>query len=196
VVTSIEQLNLNSTYTYADYLSWKFSESVELLRGKLVKMAAPSRKHQLISRRLFTPISQHLWRQPCEVYHAPLDVRLVWEDSTTRQMITSVVQPDICVICDPNKLDDAGCNGAPDLIIEILSPGNTKKEMKTKYAIYEAAGVLEYWLVNLADKNLLQYRLGADGKFFTTQPLTDEDFIQTPILPNLVISLEDVFGHL
>lgn len=187
MITSIEQLESNKIYTYADYVSWKFSDYVELLKGKIYRMAAPSRKHQLVSRQLFTPISQHLWRRVCETYHAPFDVRLSKSDGTI-----SVVQPDICVICDPSKLDDAGCNGAPDLIIEILS-GNTKKEMKIKYAIYEEAGVKEYWLVSLVDKTILQYILGENGKYSASRPLTDEDTIVTSILPDLEISLEDVF---
>ena len=191
MITSIEQLESNKIYTYADYVSWKFSDYVELLKGKIYRMAAPSRKHQLVSRQLFTPISQHLWRRVCETYHAPFDVRLSKSDGTI-----SVVQPDICVICDPSKLDDAGCNGAPDLIIEILSPGNTKKEMKIKYAIYEEAGVKEYWLVSLVDKTILQYILGENGKYSASRPLTDEDTIVTPILPDLEISLEDVFRNI
>ena len=190
MITSIEQLDPNKTYTYTDYVSWKFTNYVELLKGKISQMAAPSRKHQLISRQLFTPISQYLWKSTCEVYHAPFDVRLTRADGTV-----SVVQPDICVICDPSKLDDAGCNGAPDLIIEILSPGNTKKEMKIKYAIYEEAAVKEYWLVNLMDKNILQYVLGENGKYTASQPLTDEDIITTAILPDLEINLEDVFRN-
>ncbi len=191
MIATIEQLDFNKTYTYADYLSWKFSDYVELLKGKIYQMAAPSRKHQLVSRLIFTPISQHLWRRSCEIYHAPFDVRLAKTDGSI-----SVVQPDICVICDPAKLDDAGCNGAPDLIIEILSPGNTKKEMKIKYEIYEEAGVKEYWLVSLSEKTILQYILGDNGKYSASRPLTDEDIIITAILPDLQINLEDVFRNI
>lgn len=190
MITSIEQLDPDKTYTYADYVSWKFTNYVELLKGKISQIAAPSVKHQRVSSKFHVLLGQHLWAKNCEVFHAPFDVRLTRADGAI-----SVVQPDICVICDPSKLDDAGCNGAPDLIIEILSPGNTKKEMKIKYAIYEEAGVKEYWLVNLMDKNIFQYILDKNGKYAAAQPLTDEDIITTAILPDLEINLEDVFRN-
>ncbi len=191
MIATIEQLDFNKTYTYADYLSWKFSDYVELLKGKIYQMAAPSVKHQRVSSKFHVLLGQYLWTKKCEVFHAPFDVRLAKTDGSI-----SVVQPDICVICDPAKLDDAGCNGAPDLIIEILSPGNTKKEMKIKYEIYEEAGVKEYWLVSLSEKTILQYILGDNGKYSASRPLTDEDIIITAILPDLQINLEDVFRNI
>ena len=121
-ITSLAQLNLNKTYSYADYLTWQLEEFVELIRGKIFRMAAPNRKHQGISWELsglFYPVFKG---QPCKAYAAPFDVRLYDHEKSTKanKDIFTVVQPDICVICDENKLDDKGCLGSPDLIVEIL----------------------------------------------------------------------------
>src|SRR5690606_15294096 len=119
-------------YTYADYYSWKFKERVELLKGKILKMSpAPSRQHQKISADISFELRKFLTGKTCQVFYAPFDVRL--ERVKNDKLIQNVVQPDICVICDLTKLDDRGCSGAPELIVEILSPGNTKKEMKYKF---------------------------------------------------------------
>ena len=141
-ITSLDQLDPDGTYTYADYLLWQFQERVELLRGKIHQMSVPSVKHQRISIRFSRLLTNALWQTPCQVFAAPFDVRLL----RTREdkHVTTVVQPDLCVICDSSKLDDRGCNGAPDLIIEILSPGNSRTEMKDKFELYQEAGVLEY----------------------------------------------------
>lgn len=192
MITSLQQLDLDKTYTYSDYLSWRLQEYVELLKGKIFKMAAPSIKHQRVSSRLHTLIGHHLWKKPCEIFHAPIDVRLITMN-VNQQPIETVVQPDLCVVCDPSMLDKKVCNGAPNLIIEILSPGNTKKEMKPKHAIYEEAGVQEYWLVHPLDNTILQYVLHSDGKYHAFRILTDDDVITTPILAGLVIQLADIF---
>jgi Uma2 family endonuclease len=142
-------LDLSKEYTYADYLTWQFSERVELIKGKIFKMSpAPLRSHQQISFALALQIGNYLMGKSFDAYTAPFDVRLVNKrKSTPDGQITSVVQPDICVICDKGKLDERGCVGAPDWIIEILSPGNNRKEMKDKYRLYEENGVKEYWVV-------------------------------------------------
>ncbi|HVX51467.1 MAG TPA: Uma2 family endonuclease [Chitinophagaceae bacterium] len=149
MITSLDQLDLTKEYTYADYLTWQFNDRVELIKGKIFKMSpAPLRSHQHISFALALQIGKHIENKTCEAYTAPFDVRLVNKrKSTPDNHVTSVVQPDICVICDKTKLDEKGCIGAPDWIIEILSPGNNKKEMKDKFDLYEENGVKEYWVV-------------------------------------------------
>ena len=104
-----------------------------------------------------------------------------------------MVQPDLCVVCDVAKLDQRGCVGAPDLIIEILSPGNTKKEMKEKFSLYEESGVREYWLVQPVDNTVLVYVLNEDGKFIGLQPFTEDEYISPTIFPDLSIDLMEVF---
>jgi len=127
--TSLSMLDLSKVYSYADYLTWQFAERVELIKGYLMKMAAPSRFHQQISSRLHIQIGSFLQGKKCQSFFAPFDVRLLNKNrSTPDNNVYSVVQPDLCVVCDLDKLDERGCNGAPEWIIEILSPGNSKHE--------------------------------------------------------------------
>ena len=193
MITSLSQLDPNGSYTYADYLTWKFEEYVELIKGRIFQMAAPSRMHQKITGELYYSLRRFFEQNPCDVYIAPFDVRLQRLDKASNEMITTVVQPDICVICDRSKLDDRGCLGAPDLVVEILSPGNTKKEMRQKYEVYEENGVLEYWLINPTDKNVFMYRLNAEGKFIGVQPLTEDDFLTTPLFEGMNIPVQNIF---
>ena len=193
MITSISQLDSNKIYSYADYLAWKFEERIELLRGKIAAMSAPSRMHQDISSTLHISIGTALLMSRCKVYHAPFDVRLPHSSTKQNKEIITVVQPDICVVCDRQKLDSKGCLGAPDLVIEILSPGNSRREMKDKYEIYQEAGVLEYWIVNPLEKTINIYQRNEQGLFYTMQPLLPGDFAETPIIPGLKIDVEDVF---
>src|SRR5690554_1200739 len=149
-------------YSYADYLTWQMDEMVEIIEGKLFKMtAAPNRIHQKVVAKLFYLLYGFLEGKPCEVYTAPFDVRLP-KTTTNNEDIYTVVQPDICVICDKSKLDEAGCIGAPDLIVEILSPGDNKKELKNKYEVYQESGVKEYWVIHPSEQTLLIYSLKND----------------------------------
>jgi Uma2 family endonuclease len=117
-------------YTYADYLTWDIDHMVELIKGKVFRQAAaaPRRIHQEISIRISSQLFALLKGKSCKVFSAPFDVRLPVK-SRKHEDINTVAQPDICVVCDPEKLDDLGCVGAPDLIMEILSPSNNKKEL-------------------------------------------------------------------
>ena len=117
----IGDLDLNKPYTYADYYKWKFDDRVELINGKIFEMGVATPVHQRISGRFFIEIGQHLKRKTCEVFSAPFDVRLP-RRSKNDEDITTVFQRDICVICEPTKIDNRGCVGAPDIVIEILSP--------------------------------------------------------------------------
>lgn len=184
-----------AAYTYADYLNWTIPEMVELIKGRVFKMAAaPKRIHQKVSGFVFTGIYNHLRGKKCEVYEAPFDVRLPVYSKKNEDIYT-VVQPDICVICDPAKLDDAGCLGAPDLIVEILSPGNNKKELQNKYEVYEESGVQEYWIIQPEAQNLLVYTL-VEGKYQASKLFTSGDIITTPIMPGFELDLEEVFDAL
>lgn len=123
-ITSLSQLDPNGSYTYADYLKWKFKEQIELIKGKIMEMSpAPTSLHQRISMKLTLEFAKNFDNHNCRLYAAPFDVRFPDKQGN----IKTVVQPDLCVICDVSKIDLKGCIGAPDLIVEILSPGNTKK---------------------------------------------------------------------
>lgn len=179
-------------YTYADYLTWQLDEMVEIIKGKLFKMtAAPSRIHQKVAGKLTYILYGFLEGNPCEVYTAPFDVRLP-KISTRNEDIYTVVQPDICVICDKDKLDEAGCVGAPDLIIEILSPGNNKKELQNKYEVYQESGIKEYWIIHPSEQTLLIYSLQS-GSYVPSRLFTWGDIITSSTLPGFSLHLEDFF---
>lgn len=184
-----------NNYSYADYLSWTKDEMVEIIKGRVFKMSpAPKKIHQKISWRLSGLLYNYLKDKKCQAFSAPFDVRLPIKSIKNEEIFT-VVQPDICVICDLEKLDDAGCIGAPDLIIEILSKGNNKKELKNKYEVYEESGVKEYWIIHPEEQTLLVNKL-VDGKYISSRLLTNGDEITTPILPGFTLNLNDVFDNL
>ena len=180
-------------YSYADYLKWDFEEIVELIKGKVFKKAAaPNRKHQEVLGNLFLSLKTFLKGQKCKVYTAPFDVR--FSRNPEDKKVDSVVQPDISVICDPSKLDDKGCFGAPDLIVEILSPSNSRVELQNKFELYEEFGVREYWIIHPVECSLLIYKL-VDGKFQPSRLFTSGDKIYSTVLPGFVLDLEDVFSE-
>lgn len=190
----VEEPDPSLSYTYADYLKWKFEEQVELIRGKIFKMSpGPASKHQQISISLCSEIYNFLRKKPCKVFAAPFDVRLPVKNKKKDNEITTVIQPDICVICDETKIDDRGCIGAPDLIIEILSPGNTHKEVKLKHEIYEEAQVKEYWVVYPSEENIAVFILNENGKYNGAKIYAGNDRIKSAVVKGLIIKLDDIF---
>jgi len=193
-ITRLDQLDPNKQYTYADYLTWQFSDRVELLWGYIRQMAAPNERHQQLVGDLYGNIWTYLRGRSYRVYQAPFDVRLPRKHKVTNADILTVIQPDVCVICDPAKIDKAGCIGPPDWVIEVLSKGNTKKEMKEKFEAYEEAGVREYWIVQPAYSNILVYVL-ENGKFQVAPTLFSTDFnASSHCFPDLNIDLNEVFA--
>ncbi|MES2704046.1 MAG: Uma2 family endonuclease [Bacteroidota bacterium] len=185
-------LDLSKTYTYADYFKWQFEERVELIKGKIFRMSpAPSRLHQKIAGYIHLRIGNFLENKPCEVYTAPFDVRIPKKTKADKEIIT-VLQPDVCVICDLNKLDKKGCLGAPDIVVEVLSPGNNAKELRNKYAVYEEAGVKEYWIVSPQDQWVQVHRL-MDNKFTLSPNYVVGDEVMSDVLPGFSLSLADLF---
>lgn len=189
----LSELDLSKNYTYADYLKWQFEERVELIRGKIFKMSpATSRSHQEISRDVLVKLANYLYGKPCKVYAAPFDVRLSRTPNDDSKVYT-VVQPDIVVICDLTKLDDKGCVGAPDIVVEILSPGNNKKELKNKYEVYQEAGVKEYWVIHPSERTFLKYTLDDNGFFQPSKLFVGGDEPTSIVLPGFVLNLDDIF---
>ena len=189
-VTKFSDLDLSKTYTYSDYLMFTFSERVELIKGFILKMSpAPSRFHQEVSQNLSGCFYENFKRKPSRVFVAPFDVRLPIQSA---KKDSTVVQPDLCIICDEQKLDDKGCNGSPDLIVEIISPNNSKHDIHTKFNLYQEAGVLEYWIVDPTDKIVLVYTL-RNNEYVGLAPLAEGSYIKSPLFPELNIALDDVF---
>lgn len=185
-------LDLSKTYTYADYFSWQFEERVELIKGKIFKMSpATNRIHQKLAGYVHIRLGNYLEGRSCEVYEAPFDVRIPRISSEDKQIIT-VLQPDICVICDLSKLDKRGCLGAPDLVVEILSPGNSARELKNKYDAYEEAGVKEYWIVSPQNQWARIYTL-EDGKFRESPYYVAGDTAPSTVLDGFAIVIDDMF---
>ena len=163
-----EALNLdpNKRYSYADYLTWVDDKRRELFDGMVKLMSAPVTIHAMISANLFGNVWPYIKKRngKCKVFHAPIDVRLPKNGETADDKIYSVVQPDIVVVCDPSKIDEKGIIGAPDLAVEVLSPSNTKLMMRTKFDLYEEAGVKEYWVV-YPKSGVTVYLLQENGKY-------------------------------
>ncbi|MFD2570669.1 Uma2 family endonuclease [Spirosoma soli] len=193
MITDISQLDPKGTYTYADYLKWQFDESVELIKGKIYWMSpAPKRMHQSASGNLSYIIRQHLDGKKCQVYDAPFDVRLPVQNKKKPEQIYTVVQPDISVICDPAKLDDDGCLGAPDWIIEITSPRTAKKDFDEKFHLYEQSGVREYWIVQPKEKAINVYTL--ENEEYALVDIYESEEIPCRIFPDLIVAHSRVFA--
>jgi Uma2 family endonuclease len=178
-----------SYYTYADVLEWDEDIRAEIIDGELYMLAAPTRFHQGILMELAGQLRDFLKGKPCKVYPAPFDVRLFPQDDLSDD---TVVEPDIVVVCDSSKLDDRGCNGAPDLIIEILSPSTARFDRVLKFRKYLEAGVREYWIVSPEEQTVEAYILDA-GRYITkTYDQTDD--VPVTVLPGCTIALPPVFG--
>ncbi len=192
MITDISQLDVNKTYSYADYLTWRFDGMVELIKGKLfIQSPAPAERHQRIIGNLHGYIWKHFLKKDCSVYIAPFDVRLV-KNKAGENEIATVVQPDISVICDEAKIDKKGCLGAPDLIIEIILPATAKKDMNEKFNLYEENGVKEYWIVS-PDSNAVDQYFLSDGKYTRKDLFVNGQKFHSIVFPDLLINLEDIF---
>lgn len=190
-ITDINQLDLTKSYTYADYLTWQFQERVELIMGKIFKMSpAPTSRHQHVTMVISSGIYQFLKGKPCNVFPAPFDVML----SDATGISNTVLQPDITVVCDPSKITEQGCKGAPDLVIEIISKSSVKKDLHEKYDMYEQAGVKEYWIVNPHDRSLIIFILNDKGSYQPSKPLTRGDKAYSSVLPGFELDLDELFA--
>ena len=189
-IVSYGMLDESREYTYAEYLNWKFKERVELIHGRIRKMSpAPSWKHQRSSRILSQGMDAYFENHACEVFYAPIDVCLA---VPSKKKNTTVIQPDVCVLCDLTKLDDHGIVGTPDLIVEILSPGNIKHDIDTKFELYQEASLPEYWIVNPMERNIIVYTL-RDGAFSGSKIFTEGENALSKHFEGLEVTVEKVF---
>ena len=189
-------LDPNRRYSYADYLTWLDDKRRELFDGIISLMApAPLTEHACISRAIFLEIGQYLknCKCGCEVFHAPFDVRLPLNGEKENKDVYTVVQPDICVICDLSKIDRRGCLGAPDMIVEILSPSTAKNDYSIKFNLYERAGVKEYWIADPLAKYVNVFILQEDGKYDEGKIYEEKCSIPVGILPGLEIEYDEIF---
>ncbi|MCM1127738.1 MAG: Uma2 family endonuclease [Lachnospiraceae bacterium] len=175
------------TYTETDYFKLPENIRAELIDGQFYNMAAPSRIHQKILSELHITIGQYIREKggTCEVYPAPFAVKLFADDNKT------IVEPDISVICNPDKLTSKGCTGAPDWIIEIVSPSTLSHDYIRKLNLYANAGVREYWIVNPTDQSLYVYFLEGDN--FQTTAYTFKDKIKVNIYDDFIIDFSAIY---
>jgi Uma2 family endonuclease len=175
------------TYTYADIL--ELDERVELIDGELFMMAPPATNHQFIVMQLAGQLWQFLRGKPCKVFPAPFGVRLFPREDLGDDIF---LEPDIVVICDPAKIREAGCEGAPDLVVEVLSPSNTRREMQLKFRTYLAAGVGEYWVVD-GEERTVEVHILEGGRYLSGVVEGDAELPVT-VLPGCTIKLGDLWA--
>jgi Uma2 family endonuclease len=190
---TIVQHSEKTKFSYADYLTWTDDQRWELINGEPLLMSpAPNRFHQTISRRIEYQIEHYLRDKTCEVFDSPFDVRLEQAGILDKNAF-HVVQPDLLVVCDPSKLDSHGCLGAPDWIIEIISPSTASHDHIVKRTIYEQFGVKEYWIIQPVDRIVMVYQLTSGGCYGKPDVYSESDSITVGILPELQIDLKSVF---
>lgn len=198
MITNINQLDFSKQYRYSDYLTWAFDDSVELIHGRIFhRLLTPGTLHQSSSSDLHVIIGSYLRGKTCKVFSAPFDVRLsLPAGQQSADNIDTVVQPDISIICDLSKLDERGCQGAPDWIIEILSKSTAQKDLNEKFNLYQHAGVREYWIVHPNEGTVLPFRLNATGTYepLRPNPFTSPEAVPVGIFPGFAVDLKEVFG--
>ena len=188
---SLAENHKNGEYTYEDYLSWEGDERWEIIDGWAYMMAAPNEEHHDISWALSLKFDSYFKGKPCKPYAAPFEVRLF--PHNRRQREQGLVQPDLFVVCDRGKSDGARINGAPDLVVEILSPSNAGHDRYRKSKLYKQAGVREYWIVDPADKVVQVYSL--EHNRYVVSLFEQSDILTCAIFPGLEISLSDIFPN-
>lgn len=179
-------------YTLADALEWPESERIELIEGNAVMMAPPKRIHQEICFEIGRQLGNFLEGKRCKVYPAPFAVRLFEQDGDKPENVDTMLEPDITVVCDPNKLDEIGCKGTPDMVIEILSPSTARNDRITKYRLYERAGVREYWIID-PDTKIVNVHLLEDGQYHSPVTYTGKALVPVSLWDGFSVDLSTVF---
>ena len=182
-------------YTFADCLTWGEDERIEIVDGEAVMMAPPTTAHQLISGEMFRQLANYLEGKKCRAIPAPFAVRLFEKDGDSPEDVDTMVEPDISIVCDSSKLDKHGCKGAPDIVVEILSPSTQRHDRLVKLGLYQRAGVREYWIVNPEDQTV-QVMLLDDGGVLQLHEVYDRQSVaKVNVLDGCFIELSKVFSE-
>lgn len=181
-------------YTLADALEWDERERMEVIGGEPVLPATPVRIHQEVSGEIYRQLANYLEGKKCRVYAAPFSVRPFERGGDRPEDVDTLVEPDITVVCDPDKLDEIGCKGAPDLVMEILSPSTQRHDRVVKFNLYWRAGVREYWIVDSAGKIAQSFVL-EDGYYIAKELGTAGDKMKVNVLEDCWIDLSRVFSE-
>lgn len=181
-------------YTFEDVLSWDEGERIEIIGGEAFLMASPSRVHQKISFEISRQLGNFLEGKQCEAYSAPFSVRLFEKDGDGAKDVDTVVEPDISVVCSKDKLDQYGCKGAPDMVIEILSPSSLRHDRLVKFHLYQRAGVQEYWIVDPENHAVQVFLRDKTGFLCIVEEYGREDAAKSNVLEGCFIELSKVFS--
>lgn len=184
---------LPGLHTYGDLRRWSDDVRWELIDGQAHAMTSPSWQHQSVCTNLIVQLNTHFRARGCRVFPAPFDIRLA-EGNEHDDAIRNVVQPDISVVCDASKLDARGCRGAPDLVVEIISPSTAARDHVIKRALYERHGVREYWLVHPIDRVVTLHRRAGEGGFGPAETLAAAGKLTSAGFPGLEIDWDDIFA--
>lgn len=182
-----------ASYTFADCLTWNEKERIEIIDGEVFLMAATTSIHQEISMEISRQIANFLEGKRCRVYPAPFDVRLFEKNGDAPEDVDTVVEPDISVVCDKSKIDMYGCKGAPDLVVEILSPSTQRYDQLVKLNLYQRAGVREYWIVDPENRTIRVMLHAGDGTLRPHEIYEQEDVAKVNVLDGCFIELSKVF---
>jgi len=184
----MEQPRRGRRYTYADYCTWDDDKRWELIDGVAYMMSAPGTRHQRVVGEIHRQLANFLRGKPCDVFASPFDVRLDGADEDD-----SVVQPDILVVCDKSKIDEKGVRGAPDFMVEVLSPATSRYDRVIKFNLYQRAGVREYWIAD-PDSGTVGVFLLEGGKYIAAA-YSAADTAPVEVLPGCEIDLREVFNE-
>ncbi len=191
-----EEPDLAGYYTANDYLSWTFEGLVELIRGKIHKMSpAPSSSHQRLVGRLHTSLVHQLGNKTCEVWLSPFDVYLVKPGQHYKET-RNIVEPDLCIICDPSKIRSFGCVGSPDFVIEILSPSTAQKDTGAKLQLYQEYGVKEYWMIDHTKKQVYVNLLNDEKVYHQQPPKSPPTLLSPKEFPGIKVDTSVLFQNL
>ena len=179
-------------YTFADCLAWDERERIEIINGEAVMMSPPTRIHQKILMELSRQLANFLEGKKCEVYPAPFAVRPFEKDGDSPEDVDTMVEPDISVVCDHSKLDKHGCKGAPDLVVEVLSPSTQRHDRLVKLDLYQRAGVREYWIVSPEEKSVQVFLLEGNA-LHPHEVYSEKDIAKVNVLDGCFIELSKVF---
>lgn len=179
--------------TYGDYLGWKDDKRWELIDGTAYLMApAPNWRHQELAGEIFRQVANQLAGKPCRPAIAPLDVRLPKGDEADERVDT-VVQPDVLIVCDSSRIDRRGVRGAPTFVLEVLSPSSASHDQIRKRAVYERAGVAEFWILHPVDGVLTIYRRGPAGAFAPPEIVESSGRIELSSVPGVGVDFTGLY---
>jgi len=186
---------LDRRYTYADYRTWPDDERWELIDGVAWNMSpAPSSTHQAILGELHIQVAPHVKGTHCRVFLAPFDVLLPETGGQREDDVPNVVQPDLTGICDASRITERGCFGAPDWVVEIISPWTLKKDLDAKFALYERNGIREYWVIDPGSRTVHVYRLEVSGRYGDSVIHEKDAEIPCPVGSGIVVHVAELFA--